>query len=150
MFFRREKVHTLSFQERVDNLKKLGFSVASEASGRVRVSNGSGYAAVIADAGEGKPKIEDSGILVGNEIGILVNAGYQMFFRTPSGKKLPALAEQLKALHAFDEDLREGLGMTSLYNEGLGTTSERHLYDRVECRDVPHPKKAWEKKVATQ
>ncbi|MEO8027282.1 MAG: hypothetical protein ABI823_12455 [Bryobacteraceae bacterium] len=147
MFFRREKVQTLTFQDRVDSLKKLGFATASEGAGRVRVSNQHGYATVIADGGP-MPKIEKSGILVGKEIGILVNGGYQMFFRTPSGVKLPAQAEQLKALHAFDEDLREGLGLTSLYNEGLGTTSEMHMYDRVEDRDHGVPVKPWEKKAS--
>jgi len=146
MFFRREKVQTLSFQDRVDNLKKLGYSAASESSGRVRVSNKEGYAAVLVDGGA-LPKIEKSGILMGGDIGVLVNGGYQMFFQTDSGKKLPALAEQLKALHAFDEDIREGLGLTSLYNEGLGTTSERHMYDRVKNRDAGVPERPWEKKA---
>jgi hypothetical protein len=68
-----------------------------------------------------------------------------MFLATPSGKQLPAQASQLKGLHAFDEDLREGLGLTSLYNVALGTTSENHLYDRVTDRDKPHTPRPWEK-----
>ena len=50
---------------------------------------------------------------------------------------MPALASQLQALHAFDEDLREALGLTSLYNVSLGTTADEHLYDRLEDRDEP-------------
>ena len=77
----------------------------------------------------------------------VVSRGYQMFLRTPSGKEIPALADQLKKLHAFDEDLREGLGLTSLYNLSLGTTSDDHLYDRVEDRDQPHHPRPWETKA---
>jgi len=73
---------------------------------------------------------------VGDEIGLLVDGGYQKFFRTPKGRKVPALAEHLKALHAFQEDLKEALGLVSLYNEGLGTTFDQHMYDRVKGRDA--------------
>ncbi|HEV2690190.1 MAG TPA: hypothetical protein VGV35_16645, partial [Bryobacteraceae bacterium] len=73
---------------------------------------------------------------------------YQMFWRTPSGKQMPAQARQLSALHSFGEDLKEGLGLPSLYNEGLGTTSELHMYDRVEHRDRGDADKPWEHKVA--
>ncbi len=66
---------------------------------------------------------------------MLVNRGYQVFWRTPAGRSLPAHASQLKLLHNFEEDLKEGLGLPSLYNESLGTTSDLHLYDRVEDRD---------------
>ena len=54
--------------------------------------------------------VSPAGILMGDEIGALVDGGYQKFFRTPSGKKKPALADELKALHAFDEDIAEALG----------------------------------------
>jgi hypothetical protein len=100
---------------------------------------------MLEDKGGGKVKVGKAGVLVGSEIAHLVNGGYQMFLRTPSGKELPALAPQLKALHAFEEDLREGLGLTSLYNLSLGTTSDDHLYDRVEERDAPRHAKAWER-----
>jgi hypothetical protein len=84
-------------------------------------------------------------VLVGEEIGELVNLGYQMIIRTPSGVELPALATHLKKLHAFDEDLREGLGLTSLYNLSLGTTTDEHLYDRVVDRDKGAAHRPWEK-----
>jgi hypothetical protein len=70
----------------------------------------------------------------------LVDAGYQKFFETPSQKRLPAQASHLKAIHAFDEDLREALGIKSLYNESLGTRNDLHMYDRVEGRDHPRPR----------
>ena len=65
-------------------------------------------------------------------------------------RELPALADHLKALHAFDEDLREGLGITSLYNLSLGTTTDDHLYDRLEERDEPRAPRPWETKAAQQ
>src|ERR1700694_1841863 len=134
MFFRREKPHEPSFEERIINLKKLGFDTQYLGTGRVRAVR-KGIAAVITDVAGKQPHIDKAGLLMGEETGLLVNGGYQMFFVTPTGKRRPALADQLHALHEFEEDLREGLGLVSLYNEGLGTTSELHLYDRLEDRD---------------
>jgi hypothetical protein len=134
MFFRREKPYEPSFDERISNVKKLGFEAQTLGGGRVRVVR-NGIAAVITDVSGKRPHIDKAGLIMGDETGLLVNGGYQMFFVTPSGKRRPALSDQLHALHAFEEDLREGLGLVSLYNEGLGTTSELHLYDRLEDRD---------------
>jgi hypothetical protein len=146
MFFRREKPQEWTFESRLANLKQFGFEVGRDASGRTIATRG-GCGATVEDAGGGKVNIGKAGILVAGEIAHLVHGGYQMFLRTPSGKELPALAEQLKALHSFDEDLREGLGLTSLYNLSLGTTCDDHLYDRVKDRDaVPHAR-PWEKKA---
>jgi hypothetical protein len=85
-----------------------------------------------------------AGWLVRGEIGALTDSGYQKFFLTRSGHRQPALASDLKALHDFQEDLREALGQTSLYNESLGTVSTFYLYDRVKDRDHGVPKRAWE------
>ena len=144
MFFRRETPHIPSFEERLQNLRQLGFATTPDPSGGTRASR-KGFAAVVKDLGHGKVALGHSGLLAGNEIAHLVNAGYQQFFATPSGKKFPALAGQLTALHDFDEDLREGLGLTSLYNLSLGTTSEAHMYDRVKGRDLRHGPAPWEK-----
>lgn len=130
-------------------MKQFGFETRVEGSGKARVARG-GYAATVQDVGGGKIDLGKAGMLVGNEIAVLVNGGFQMFLRTPSGRELPALAPQLRALHSFDEDLREGLGLTSLYNLSLGTTSEAHMYDRVEDRDEPPHPRPWEKKSAPQ
>jgi len=136
MFFRREKPHEPSFDERLANVKKLGFEVRPKGSGKVLATR-HGIAAVIVDPPGQRPHVEHIGLLIGDEIGALTHGGYQMFFVTPGKKRRPALADQLKALHAFEEDLKEGLGIVSLYNEGLGTTCERHMYDRLEYRDNP-------------
>ncbi len=85
-----------------------------------------------------------AGILLGDDIAVLVDGGFQKFFRAPSGKVKPATADELKALHDFEEDLRERLGQESLYNEALGTVSTFYLYDRVKDRDRGVPKRVWE------
>jgi hypothetical protein len=135
MFFRREKARKLSFSDRLDRLKEAGFDVATSGSGKAEIAK-HGCTALLVDREDEIPGVSEAGVAVGNEVGRLVNGGYQQFFVTPSGKRLPALAPQLHALHDFKEDLKEALGATSLYNEGLGTTSNAHMYDRVKGRDA--------------
>ena len=143
MFFRREKLKQLTFQDYVANLKQAGFEVTSSPDG-TRVSKLC-CAAILRDGGDGPPVIGKAGVVAGDELAHLVNAGYQQFFRTPSGKVIPAAAQHLRALHDFQEDMKEALGMVSLYNNGLGTISSEHLYDRVEERDHKHTPRPWER-----
>ena len=149
MFFRHAKPQTTTFDDHLSKLRQSGFEVQRESGQRAKVTRG-GIGAIVEDAGNNKVKLDKAGVLVGQEIAKLVSGGYQMFLRTPSGKELPALAPQLRALHAFDEDLREALGLTSLYNLSLGTTSDEHLYDRVEDRDEPRHPRPWEKPAASR
>jgi hypothetical protein len=144
MFFRRVLPHKFTFDERIANVKELKFETKRESPGRVLVTR-DGCGAMVEDGGDGNVGIGKAGVLIGSEIGMLVSRGYQMFLRTPSGRELPALAPHLTKLHAFDEDLREGLGLTSLYNLSLGTTSEEHLYDRLEDRDAGPHRHPWDK-----
>ncbi len=143
MFFRRERPKNPTFNDRMDNLRKAGFTVSSGAGGATRLIRGK-YAVDVKENGPSIDISDRAGILMGNEIGVLVDGGYQKFFRTPSGKQGPALAEQLKALHDFEEDVKETLGQVNLYNEALGTVSTLYLYDRVADRDRGVPKRAWE------
>ena len=143
MFFRRERPKTLTFPERIEALRQAGFTPTSQAGGATRVSR-SGYAIDLADDGPKVRALGRAGIVMCSEIGALVDGGFQKFFRTPSGKKKPALADELKALHDFEEDLKEGLGQESYYNESLGTISTLYLYDRVKDRDRGVPKRVWE------
>ena len=86
------------------------------------------------------------GYLVGSEISKLVNRGYQQFLKT-SKNETAATADHLKALHQFTEELKEALGLPSLYNESLGTVSEAYQYDRIVDRDKPEPqrpKRPWQ------
>jgi hypothetical protein len=142
MFFRRERPHVPGFQERLDGLKAAGFTV-SQPGGAVRVSRGD-CAVDLRNHNDAVRVEERAGILIGGEIAVLVDGGYQKFFRTPSGVRIPATAEHLKTLHNFEEDLKEALGEKSLYNESLGTVSTFYQYDRVEDRDRGVPKRVWD------
>jgi hypothetical protein len=127
MFFRRETPKIPTFSERLEQLRQAGFTVAAE--GAVTRVSRDGCAVDLRE---------------GSEIGALVDGGYQKFFRTPAGQQKPATAVELKALHAFEEDLHETLGQQNYYNEALGTVSTFYLYDRVKDRDQGVPKRVWE------
>lgn len=147
MFFRRDRPKVVTLENRVELLKQAGFSAQPLADGRVKITkNGVGF--VIGDAGKNQPEIDKAGILVDDEIAVLLSGGYQMFLETPSGRRLPATASELRALHSFEDDVKEALGIANLYNTGLGTTSTKHQYDRVSGRDSGKPPKPWEKKRA--
>lgn len=143
MFFRRERLKIATTPERLDSLRNLKFAVSSVSGGVYRVSRNE-CAIDLKDEGGELRGLTRAGILVGTEIGALVDGGYQKFFLTPSDKKRPATADHLKALHDFEEDLKEALGQKSLYNESLGTVSTFYLYDRVKDRDHGVPKRVWE------
>ena len=144
MFFRRERPRVVTFEERLELLRRSGCTVAPEPGGGVRVSR-DGCAAVIREEAGGQPRIEHAGVLMGGEIGRVVDGGFQKFLVTPGGRRVPALATQFKSLHAFEEDLWEALGLTSLYNQSLGTVNDSHMYDRVLNRDRGVPRRPWEK-----
>jgi hypothetical protein len=144
MFFRRERPKNPTFADRLESLRGAGFAVASRSGGVSRVTR-ENCAIDLKDDGLSVQVLGRAGIEMGDEIGSLVDGGYQKFFRTPSGKKKPALADELKALHAFEEDLKEALGQESYYNDSLGTVSTFYLYDRVKDRDHGVPKRAWER-----
>jgi hypothetical protein len=143
MFFRRERRQQTTFQDRLETAKFAGFKLAPVEAGRVRVSR-NGVTAALEDAAGVPRVVERAGIAMGGETGALVDGGYQKFFQTPSGKRKPAQAEDLKAIHDFEEDLREALGLESLYNQSLGTVSTFYHYDRLKDRDRGVPKRAWE------
>lgn len=143
MFFSRPKPLHLTFAERLEALKKAGFSVAPQQDSQVKVVR-NGCAAIVEDAPHAPPKIGRAGLLMGGEIGYLIDGGYQKFWKTASGRCAPALASQLSDLHSFEEDLREGLGLESWFNESLGTTFDLHQYDRLQDRDGGVPQRPWE------
>jgi len=63
----------------------------------------------------------------------LEDYGYQKFWYH-DGKRFPIKQNDLKTLHMFDEEVRALLGLKSLYNESLGTTCARSVYDRLHGR----------------
>jgi len=130
MFFTRSKPAIVSFEQKLQKLRDAGFTVSAGEAGTTRVSRG-----VCAAELTSEPSIKHAGILAGNEIAAVVDMGFQKQLHTKSGVRLPVRAEYLKSLHAFLEDLREALGLTSLYNESIGSTNQAHLYDRVAGRE---------------
>ncbi len=142
------KVEQKTFEDAVNYLREHGFDVieAPGTSGRVFVKKYN-VSAAIQRGDNGQIKIfAYPGYLVGTEISKLVNKGYQQFLKT-SKTEVPATADHLKALHSFSEELKEALGLPSLYNEALGTVSESYQYDRIVDRDKPAPerkKRPWE------
>ena len=94
-----------------------------------------GCAAEIAANGDGSVQmLARPGWLLGGQIARLLDRGYQKFLKTPK-LEIPASADHLKAIHEFSEELKQAAGATSLYNESLGTTSDRYMYDRVKGRE---------------
>jgi hypothetical protein len=143
MFFRRPQPRQFSFDDRLQKLRDAGFTVTPLAGGRVQVSRG-GSAVVLEDVGGSPSPVGSAGVLLNGEIAELVDGGFQKFLQTATGKRRPALASDLEAIHKFQEDLAEALGWTTLYNQALGTVSTRYLYDRLKDRDRGVPKRAWE------
>jgi hypothetical protein len=143
MFFRRKRIAVLTFQDRLDALKASGIAAAPRAGGWTRAARGGCAIDLKEEAGVVRAS-GPAGMLIGDEIGALVDGGFQKFFQTPSGARKPATADELKALHEFEEDLKQGLGEQSYYNDSLGTVSTFYLYDRVKDRDHGVPKRAWE------
>src|ERR1700747_2941844 len=142
------KVEQKTYEDALSWLREHGFDVleAPGTTGRVFLKKYNVSAAIQKDGADGIKIFAYPGYLVGSEISKLVNKGYQQFLKT-SKTEVPATADHLKALHSFSEELKEALGLPSLYNESLGTVSESYHYDRIEDRDkavVDRPKRPWE------
>ena len=131
-----------SFDEVLSVLGNEKFDVApaqegsNRAAGARRVSK-YGVAAEIAPSPDPESRarlLAKPGWLLGGEIARLTDRGYQKFLKS-SKLEIPATADILRAIHKFSEELKEAVGSLSLYNESLGTTSDRYVYDRVAGRD---------------
>jgi len=142
------KVEERTYDEAVNWLRDHGFDL-TEAPGtqaRVFLRKYNCSAAIQKNGNDSVKIFAYPGYLIGSEISKLVNKGYQQFLKTAK-TEVPATADHLKALHQFSEELKEALGLPSLYNESLGTVSEAYQYDRIVDRDKPEPerpKRPWE------
>ena len=137
-----------TYDEAVAWLRDHGFDILDAPGTQNRVFlKKLNVSAAIEKADDGTTRVfARPGYLLSGEISRLVDKGYQKFLMS-SKAEVPATADHLKALHQFSEELREAMGGVSLYNESLGTVSDRYMYDRVENRDLPEsqrPKRAWE------
>jgi hypothetical protein len=144
-----KKVKTKSYEEAAGWFREHGFDLleAPGASNRVFLKKYNCSAAIERTEDGGVKVFAYPGYLINGEISKLVDHGYQKVLKTTKAE-FPATADHLKALHQFTEELKEGTGAISLYNEGLGTVSESYMYDRVRGRDLPEaerPKRPWQK-----
>ena len=148
------KVEERTYEEAVQYLRDHGFDLieAPGTPGRVFLRKYNVSAAIQKDGtdGAGVKIFAYPGYLIGGEISKLINRGYQQVLKT-SKTEVAATADHLKSLQQFSEELKEALGLPSLYNESLGTVSEAYQYDRIVGRDKPvteRPKRPWEKAQA--
>ena len=149
-----KKVRTKSYEEAVAWFREHGFDVleAPGTSNRIFLKKYHCSAAIEPSEGGGVRIFAYPGYMIGGEISKLVDHGYQKVLKT-SKAEYPATADHLKALHDFAEELKEGLGSISLYNESLGTVSSSYMYDRVRDRDLPEserPERPWQKPEAVK
>jgi len=141
-------IEARTYEDAVAWLREHGFDIteAPGTNGRVFLRKYNVSAAIQKTPEETVKIFAHPGYLIGSEISKLVNRGYQQFLKT-SKTEVPASADHLKALQSFTEELKEGLGLPSLYNESLGTVSESYHYDRIQDNDkapVNRPKRPWE------
>lgn len=143
------KVEQRTFEESTQWLRDHGFDLieAPGTQGRVFLKKYNVSAAIQKDGDDGVKIFAYPGYLINGEISKLVNRGYQQVLKT-SKTEVAATADHLKALQQFSEELKEALGLPSLYNESLGTVSESYQYDRIAGRDQPaadRPKRPWDR-----
>lgn len=143
------KVDERTFEDATQWLRDHGFDLieAPGMQGRVFLKKYNVSAAIQKNGDDGVKIFAYPGYLINGEISKLVNRGYQQVLKT-SKTEVAATADHLKALQQFSEELKEGLGLPSLYNESLGTVSEAYQYDRIVDRDKPvaeRKKRPWER-----
>ena len=142
----KKKSRHPNFDQTLETLRAHGYEAASFAgvTGGFLVSK-DGVGAVLVPQKDGAAVAVSPGALVRGEIARLVDRGYQKFIKT-SQYELPSTASQLHSIHSFSEELKALTGAESLYNESLGTTSDKYLYDRLKGREAaqPAPVRPWE------
>jgi hypothetical protein len=143
------KVEQRTFEDAVQWLRDHGFDLieAPGMQGRVFLKKYNVSAAIQKDGDDGVKIFAYPGYLINGEISKLINRGYQQVLKT-SKTEIAATADHLQALQQFTEELKEALGLPSLYNESLGTVSEAYQYDRIQDRDKPatdRPKRPWDR-----
>jgi hypothetical protein len=124
-----------TLEQQLQSLRSYGVEAVSTSGGRWSAQKGD-CVAELEQTSDGLRLAGAPGIRIGAEVGVLLDGGYQKFLLTPT-RKLPARAEHLRQLHAFQEALSTALGEPALYNLSLGTVSTTYHYDRVKGRANP-------------
>ncbi|HZT74575.1 MAG TPA: hypothetical protein VE996_13075 [Terriglobales bacterium] len=124
-------------------LQELGFEILDAGENRYFAVKYGCAAGLTADE-QGQPVLFASpGRIVRGELARLIDRSFQKFLKTADGE-WPARAEDLGALHDFQRDLHYAAGTPLLYNEALGSVSDRYLYDRIWYRDQGAQPRPWE------
>ena len=128
------EIETAGAQNIPKQLEQAGFVVTEAQPGKMEAKK-SGCVAYLEKRGvswiyAGPPYFVKQGINCELE-----DRGYQKFWLSKSeGKRFPIRKVDLEILHRFDEEIRQIIGLTDLYNEALGTTNARTAYDRLAGR----------------
>lgn len=138
-----KKTQQRSFDDVLAQLGNEKFDVspagegANRTAGARRVSKYGCAAEIAPGAGDGATSrlLTKGGWVLGGEIARILDRGYQKFLKT-SKLEIPATADQLRAIHQFNEELKEAAGALVLYNEAMGTTSDVYVYDRLKGREI--------------
>lgn len=119
-------------QALIEELRQSGFVVRERADGTWLVLRERCAALVAYDRKTGARILRAGKVLSTNELGLLVDLGYQKCWEGPSGYREPACAEDVAAYHSFLESLRTKLRLPALYNQSLGSENYFHKYDGLE------------------
>jgi hypothetical protein len=135
----RKKSRHTNFDQTLDILRAHSFDISTFAGvkGGFLISKDGMGAVLVAHQDQAAIAVSP-GALIRGEVARLLDRGYQKFIKT-SQHELPASATQLHAIHQFSESLKQLTGAASLYNESLGTTSDRYQYDRLKGREAAQP-----------
>ena len=125
---------TPSAQDILRQLEQAGFIVAGTPPGRIKVGKSNCVAYLESPEGHWIYSAPPYLVVHGTECE-LEDCGYQKFWYSRSnGQRFPIRPGDLETLHRFDEEVRYLLDMKSLYNESLGSTNARTIYDRLAGR----------------
>ncbi len=125
---------TVAMQDIQKQFEKAGFVVAKASGDRIEVRK-SGCVAYVGNERGKAVYIQPPYLVFQGLLCELEDRGYQKFwFAKAENRRFPIRKADLGVLHSFDEEVRFILGLTSLYNESLGSTNARTVYDRLDGR----------------
>lgn len=136
-----------SFDEVRGKLSEMGFVLTPLPDGHLLVRKYECAAILAAGEDGGAQVVVPAGRVIQGELSRLIDRGYQKFLKT-ADTEVPALPEDLRAVANFQKELRHARGVPSLYNESLGSVSDRYLYDRIWYRDEGRQPRPWEVEAA--
>jgi hypothetical protein len=125
---------TVSAQDIKKQAEQAGFTVDSSQGGKLELKKSGCIAYLETHEGSwvytGTPYLIVQGLKCELE-----DRGYQKFwFAKAEGRRFPIRKVELQVVHQFDEEVRQIARTKSLYNESLGSTNARTVYDRLTGR----------------